>query len=182
MEADDRLLSGWGRTAPTKAKVLRPGDGAELATAIARPPLRGTIPRGLGRSYGDAAQNAGGVVVETSSLRRVLELDVETGVARVDAGMSLDELMRRSMPHGWFVPVTPGTRHVTIGGAIAADVHGKNHHLHGTFSQHVRGFDLLTADGEVRRVTPEGEPDLFWATAGGMGLTGIVLRATIQMI
>ena len=96
------------------------------------------------------------------------------------AGVSLHQLMSTMLPLGWFVPVTPGTRYVTVGGAIGADIHGKNHHSAGSFCQHVESFDLLGADGQVRTVTPEGNPELFWATAGGMGLTGIVVSATIQ--
>jgi decaprenylphospho-beta-D-ribofuranose 2-oxidase len=176
-----RLLTGWGHTAPTLAEVLDPTDDETVRAAVRDASSRGLLARGLGRSYGDAAQNGGGVVVDMTTRTRILEWDPETGLLTTEAGMSLDEIMRRLVPQGWFVPVTPGTRYVTVGGAIAADIHGKNHHVHGSFCQHVRGFDLLTADGEIRTVTPDGDPDLFWATAGGMGLTGVVLRATIQM-
>ncbi len=182
-----RLLTGWGHTAPTLAEVLDPADDEIIQAAVREAGrqgvhARGVVARGLGRSYGDAAQNGGGVVIDMTTRTRILAWDPATGLLTAEAGASLDELMRQFVPQGWFVPVTPGTRYVTIGGAIAADIHGKNHHLHGSFSQHVRSLDLLTADGEIRTVTPHGEPDLFWATAGGMGLTGIVLRATIQMI
>jgi decaprenylphospho-beta-D-ribofuranose 2-oxidase len=98
-----------------------------------------------------------------------------------EAGVSLEQLMMACLPSGWFVPVSPGTRKVTVGGAIAADVHGKNHHSSGSFARHVLSFDLLMADGDVRTVTAESDPELFWGTAGGMGLTGIVLRATVQL-
>jgi decaprenylphospho-beta-D-ribofuranose 2-oxidase len=116
-----------------------------------------------------------------TTANRVLDADLDTGLVVVEAGISLDELMNRFVPQGWFVPVTPGTRLVTVGGAIGADIHGKNHHIAGSFSQHVRWLDLLTADGSVQRVSPDTEPDLFWATAGGMGLTGVILRAQVQM-
>ena len=100
----------------------------------------------------------------------------------VDAGVNLDQLMRAALPLGLWVPVLPGTRQVTIGGAIACDIHGKNHHSAGSFGNHVRSMDLLTADGEIRQLTPDGpEAELFWATVGGNGLTGIILRATIEM-
>jgi decaprenylphospho-beta-D-ribofuranose 2-oxidase len=177
-----RMLTGWGQTAPTLAEVLDPTDDEAVRAAVRGAGGRGLLARGLGRSYGDAAQNGGGVVVDMTTRTGILAWHPETGLLTVEAGMSLDELMRQFVPQGWFVPVTPGTRYVTVGGAIAADIHGKNHHVHGSFSQHVRGFDLLTADGDVRTVTPADDPDLFWATAGGMGLTGVVLRATIQMI
>jgi decaprenylphospho-beta-D-ribofuranose 2-oxidase len=139
------------------------------------------VARGLARSYNDAAQNAGGHVLDMTTADRVLSADLETGLVDVEAGVSLDDLMNRFVPQGYFVPVTPGTRYVTVGGAIAADIHGKNHHIAGSFSQHVRWLDLLTADGQVRRVGPETDADLFWATAGGMGLTGVILRAQVQM-
>jgi decaprenylphospho-beta-D-ribofuranose 2-oxidase len=174
-------LTGWGRTAPTPA-VLVPvrGDDDARAVLAARPP-RGVLARGLARSYGDAAQNAGGRVLDMTAAARVLDADPATGEVEVEAGISLDALMTRFVPLGFFVPVTPGTRYVTVGGAIAADIHGKNHHQAGTFTQHVRWLDLLLADGTVRRVGPDDDPDLFWATAGGMGLTGVILRARLRM-
>jgi decaprenylphospho-beta-D-ribofuranose 2-oxidase len=139
------------------------------------------IARGLGRSYNNAAQSAGGVVISTARLKRILELDPATGLATCEAGVSLEQLMVAGLPAGWFVPVSPGTRQVTVGGAIAADVHGKNHHVAGSFAGHVPSFDLLLPGGELRTVTRDGDPALFWATAGGMGLTGLIVRAAVQL-
>ncbi len=178
------LLTGWGRTAPTSARLLEPTAAGELKAllrAAAPAGSRGVIARGLGRSYGDAAQNAGGSVVSALGLDRILAFDRVSGRLTAEAGMSLDALIRHALPGGWFVPVTPGTRFVTLGGALAADVHGKNHHGAGSFARHVDAFDLLLPSGEVRSLTAETEPDLFWATAGGMGLTGIVLRLTVRL-
>ena len=140
------------------------------------------IARGLGRSYGDNAQNGGGLVIDMTALDRIHSIDADTHMVDLDAGVSLDALMKAALPFGLWVPVLPGTRQVTIGGAIACDIHGKNHHSAGSFGDHVRSMDLLTADGEIRRLTPDGpETELFWATVGGNGLTGIILRATIEM-
>jgi decaprenylphospho-beta-D-ribofuranose 2-oxidase len=140
---------------------------------------RGVIARGLGRSYGDPAQNAGGLVIDMTGLSRIHSLDADGGLATVDAGISLDALMRAALPLGLWVPVLPGTRQVTVGGAIAADIHGKNHHSAGSFGNHVRSLDLITGDGSIATLVPDDE--LFWATVGGMGLTGIIVRATIAL-
>ncbi len=174
------LLTGWGRTAPSSARVVRPGDPQELAGLVGAPLDRGLIARGLGRGYGDCAQNSGGLVVDTLGLARVRAIDPEGGLVTTDAGVSLDTLMRVLLPLGWFVPVTPGTRHVTVGGAVAADIHGKNHHVDGTFCAHVCDLTLNTPTEELT-VSPENDPDLFWATAGGMGLTGVLGRVTVRM-
>ena len=174
-------LTGWGRTEPTVADVAEPTDPAQVAGLLAAAPPRGVIARGLGRSYNNAAQNDGGLVITTTGLCDVLGFDPQTGLADCAAGVSLEQLMVTGLPAGWFVPVSPGTRQVTVGGAIAADVHGKNHHVAGSFACHVPWLDLLLPDGSLRRVTPESEPRLFWATAGGMGLTGIILRAGVQL-
>jgi decaprenylphospho-beta-D-ribofuranose 2-oxidase len=179
------LLTGWGRTAATVADVSHPttADEVMLAVKAGLAEGRGVLPRGLARSYGDAALNAGGAVVELSGLNRIHSIDADAGLVTADAGVSLDTLIKHLVPLGWFVAVSPGTRYVTIGGAIASDIHGKNHHVEGTFCRHVRSMDLLLPSGEVRTLTPDGEgSDAFWATAGGMGLTGIVLRATLDLL
>ncbi|GGU82863.1 oxidoreductase [Streptomyces albospinus] len=173
-------LTGWGRTAPTAARLVRPGSAAEAVAAVRGCGPRGGIARGLGRAYGDAAQNAGGTVWDMTGLDRIRSVDAEAGVVVCEAGVSLHRLMRVLLPLGWFVPVTPGTRYVTVGGAIGADIHGKNHHVAGSFSRHVRSLELLTADGEVRTAAPGC--DLFAATCGGMGLTGVILAATVQLL
>jgi decaprenylphospho-beta-D-ribofuranose 2-oxidase len=175
-------LSGWGRTAPTVATLRTPASAPDVAAALDATGERGVLARGLGRSYGDAAQNAGGTVVDMTALTAIHSIDALNGEVTADAGVSLDKLMRVLLPLGWFVPVTPGTRYVTLGGAVAADIHGKNHHVSGSFTRHVRSLELLTADGRVRTVTPQGDPELFWATAGGMGLTGVVLSARIGLL
>ncbi len=178
---DTALLTGWGRTAPTPA-IVSPvhGDDDVLSVLNGHSP-RGVLARGLARSYGDAAQNAGGLVLDMTAADRVLDVNLGNGEVEVEAGISLDRLMNLFVPMGFFVPVTAGTRYVTVGGAIAADIHGKNHHRVGSFGAHVAWLDLLTADGQVRRVGPEEDADLFWATAGGMGLTGVILRARVRM-
>lgn len=181
MEDRRQRLAGWGRTAPTSATVRRARTVTDLREAVLEAGDRGVVARGLGRSYGDAAQNAGGLVLDMTGLGRIHAVDAETGLVDVDAGVSLDTLMRTLLPFGLWVPVLPGTRQVTVGGAIAADVHGKNHHVAGSFGNHLAWLDLLTADGEVRHLTPEADDSsLFWATVGGMGLTGVVLRAAIR--
>ncbi|MGH3781639.1 MAG: FAD-binding protein, partial [Pseudonocardiaceae bacterium] len=151
----------------------------DIQRAVRDPGSRGVIARGLGRSYGDPAQNAGGLVIDMTAYNRIHSLDADSGLAVVDAGISLDALMRAALPFGLWVPVLPGTRQVTVGGAIAADIHGKNHHSAGSFGNHVRSLELVTADGSVVTLTPDDE--LFWATVGGMGLTGVIVAATIAL-
>ncbi|MFM8411494.1 MAG: FAD-binding protein, partial [Alphaproteobacteria bacterium] len=148
---------------------------------LAKAGARGTLPRGLGRAYGDEAQNDGGDVVDLTGARRVLGFDPVRGTLRAEAGLSLDELMRLTVPRGWFPAVTPGTRYVTVGGAIAADVHGKNLHRDGSFANHVESFTLATP-GATMDVTPTSDPELFWGTAGAMGLTGVVTEATLRLL
>jgi decaprenylphospho-beta-D-ribofuranose 2-oxidase len=181
MPPDRRLLAGWGATSPTTARVIGLDDREAVATAVKSDGHRGTIARGYGRSYGDPAQNAGGVVVDGTSSVGLISIDLSTGVAVVRAGTSIDQLIRWLVPLGWFVPVTPGTRFVSVGGAIAADIHGKNHHWSGSWCRHVESFRLMVADGSVLDVDPVRTPDLFWATCGGMGLTGVIVDATIRM-
>lgn len=189
-------LTGWGRTAATTSQVLSTPDVELIVAAVkqvaehnSEAPAhlrRGVIARGLGRSYGDVAQNAGGIVVDMTALDTIHSIDAATATVDVDAGVSLDTLMRAALPYGLWVPVLPGTRQVTVGGAIGCDVHGKNHHSAGSFGDHVVSMELLVADGRVLHLTPSGssddpDGDLFWATVGGVGLTGIVLRAVLAM-
>jgi decaprenylphospho-beta-D-ribofuranose 2-oxidase len=178
-------LHGWGRATSTRAHLAEIDSVADAVSVLRKASGgRGIVPRGLGRSYGDAAQNAGGTALDLTKLNRILQVDAESEppTVTVQAGVSLDALMRALLPFGLWVPVLPGTRQVTIGGAVAADVHGKNHHTEGSFGNHVRSLDLLTADAEVRTVSPDDDSaELFWATIGGMGLTGVILGATIAL-
>ncbi|MDY7227628.1 FAD-binding oxidoreductase [Hyalangium rubrum] len=146
------------------------------------PATSGTLlPYGQGRSYGDSCLNEGGTLLTTATLDRLLGFDAATGVVRCEAGVTLDTLLRLAVPRGWFLPVTPGTKFVSVGGAIANDVHGKNHHRAGTFGRYVRRFELLRSDGSRRVCSPEENPDWYEATVGGLGLTGLILWAEVQL-
>ncbi|OYO24188.1 decaprenylphosphoryl-beta-D-ribose oxidase [Enemella dayhoffiae] len=196
LPTEARTLWGWGRTAPTTAQVLSTPDVELIASAVAQVAdanadkpshlRRGVIARGLGRSYGDVAQNSGGLVIDMTPVNRIHSIDGSTAIVDLDAGVDLETLMKAALPFGLWVPVLPGTRQVTIGGAIGNDIHGKNHHSAGSFGNHVTELSLLVADGRVLTLSPDGSPDdptadLFWATIGGMGLTGIILRAKLRM-
>ena len=183
---ETRTLSGWGRTNPVTSQVVQPSSMEQLRQLIRLSPPKSLIARGLGRSYGDAAQLADGKVIELPALNRI-ELYPGSGTVKAGAGVSLDQILRMIVPAGFFLPVTPGTRNVTVGGAIAADVHGKNHHVDGSFGNHVQRLLLVDGKGELRELTPSGrgnpkEAEFFWATIGGMGLTGVIVEATISLI
>ena len=173
-----RTLSGWGRWPRRACHVETPRSPEEAAALAASAPE--LIARGLGRSYGPPAMNPK-LTAEMSALNRIIAFDPATGVLTAEAGVSLGEIIDIYLPRGWFPTVTPGTKFVTIGGAIGSDVHGKNHHAVGSFGHHVLWLDLATADGSVLRCSAGENADLFNATLGGMGLTGIVLRAAIRL-
>lgn len=175
-------LSGWGRHPVEACAVYRPERIDELAEIVAHAPQGTLIPRGLGRSYGDAALNGAGAVVLSERLDSMLAFDPAEGILTCEAAVSLAEILETFLPRGFFFPVTPGTKFVTIGGAIAADVHGKNHHRSGSMAESVLDFQLLTSRGEVLTCSRDQNADAFWATLGGMGLTGIVLQARLRLL
>jgi FAD/FMN-containing dehydrogenase len=170
----EMLLSGWGRYPRARGRVERPEKIATLHDLV-RGPGGGTfLARGAGRSYGDAALNPEGATVLMERFDRLLAFDQEEGRLRCEAGVTFGDLIHTLVPRGWFPPVTPGTQFVTVGGALAGDIHGKNHHRDGGFSGYVHQFELLCASGETLTCSRDHNADLFWATIGGLGLTGIV--------
>ena len=142
---------------------------------------KSVLPYGLGRSYGDSCLNDGHTLVETSGLSRFIAFDKSKGLLCCEAGVTLDEILKLIVPEGWFLPTTPGTKYITLGGAIANDIHGKNHHVAGTFGCHVKAFEILRSDGQRIRCTTRSNADLFKATVGGLGLTGLITWAEIRL-
>jgi FAD/FMN-containing dehydrogenase len=172
-------VSSWGRLGSAEHEVLALSDRADLGRALAR--HTPGIAHGMGRSYGDVALNPGGRLWRTTGLDRFIGFDADSGLLRCEAGVLLRDIQRMALPQGWLLPVTPGTQMVTVGGAIANDVHGKNHHAHGAFGDHVRRLRLVRTDGESIICGPDLRPEWFAATVGGMGLTGVVAEAEIQL-
>jgi len=172
-------IFGWGRSLFSYSKIETLSRGSN---ALVYQNPRGISPRGLGRSYGDSAINSGGTALDSRALKQI-DIDPVSATAKVGAGVTFLELENESINWGFFPIVVPGTAFVTIGGAIASDIHGKSHHRIGSISEHLISIDLLTSDGLVRKLKPSGETsDLFWATVGGMGLTGMIVEAVISLM
>ena len=171
-------LHGWGGGTAARALLARPADVEATLATVQSLRRSGTIARGMGRSYGDAAQLSGGLVLDTTRLKQ-FRLEPEAGTVMAQAGATIGELLAALVPAGWVLPVVPGTQHVTVGGAIASDIHGKSHGVDGTFGSHVRALGLLTSAGELVELEPGS--DLFGATLGGMGLTGVIVWARIAL-
>jgi len=178
MKFEEIELSGFGKYPKAKCKVTRPPGIFDINELLKSDSV---IPRGLGRSYGDASLNENGVVAETALMNRFISFDESAGIVRCEAGVTYKDLLDTFVIRGWFPAVTPGTKYVTMGGAIASDVHGKNHHKVGSISSFVRSFRILAASGEIIDCSREYNSDLFWATVGGMGLTGFILECEIQL-
>lgn len=170
-------ISGWGNYPKRTSLLIRPEKIAQVKAIDDV-----TIPRGMGRSYGDAALNEGRHVTLMERLNRFIHFDSNTGLLHAEAGCTLEEILNVFVPKGWFLPVTPGTKYTTLGGCVAADVHGKNHHKNGTLSSYIHELTLVLADGSFKKCSKTQEPELFWATVGGMGLTGIITEAVIELI
>ena len=174
-------LSGWGRYPVINSYVQHPAQVSSLAEMMEASKELTILARGGGRSYGDAALNPEGLTILSGGLNRVLAFNEETGLLRCEAGVTLKEILAVFVPRGWFPAVTPGTKFVTVGGAVAFDVHGKNHHQDGSFSRYVHSLKLMLASGEVLQCSPQENSDLFWATVGGMGLTGIITEVEFAL-
>lgn len=172
-----RVGQSWGRYPAAKQIVV---DIADRHGVL--PAAEGTmLPHGNGRSYGDSCLNDGGMLLCTRHMDRYIRFDPASGQLECEAGVLLSEILDLVVPQGWFLPVTPGTKFVTVGGAIANDVHGKNHHVTGTFGRHVLNLELLRSDGSRIHCGPHAQTKWFAATVGGLGLTGFVTRATLQL-
>jgi FAD/FMN-containing dehydrogenase len=175
-------LSGWGNVIRHVSPVYRPEKLSAVREVVTgNGALSSLITRGLGRSYGDAAINQSGAVLLDTRLNRFTSFDPATGLLDCEAGVSYHDLLETFLPRGFFPPVTPGTQFVTLGGAIAADAHGKNHHRDGSIANFLESFELLTASGQTLTCSREQNPDVFWATLGGMGLTGVILTAKLRL-
>ena len=177
-----KQLTGWGRYPVNRQKCARPERRSEAVEALEDRDGDAVLPFGLGRSYGDAALIEDGRAILTRRLDRMLDFDPETGWLRVEAGVSLQEIIETFLPRGWFPPVVPGTQFVTAGGAVGCDIHGKNHHVHGSWGDHVRNLELLCASGDVVTCGPDQREELFWATVGGMGMTGMILAMDVKLM
>lgn len=174
-------LESFGRVFAGQARVL----GVDAAVALLQSGGAGPgslLAYGNGRSYGDSCLNAGGALVDMRGAGRILAFDPETGILTAEAGVFLADIIAHAARHGYFPPVVPGTQHVTLGGAIANDVHGKNHHRRGSFGAHVLSLTLLRSDGRTHVCSADSRPDLFRATIAGMGLTGLILKATVRLM
>ena len=177
-------LSGWGRTRPSSAKVFSPTRVEQIQALIGQAESASLIPRGLGRAYGDAAQLADANVLDLGAFADI-QLDHGQGIVTAGAGASFENILKKIVPAGFFLPVTPGTSQVSLGGAIAADVHGKNHHGEGSFGNHLLRIQLIDGNGQLRDLSPTGDAEnaaAFWATVGGMGLTGVITEASFKLI
>jgi FAD/FMN-containing dehydrogenase len=178
VDRNTKTIWGWGQYPRVECDVQRPERLRSVSTSI---DPSGTIARGLGRSYGDSAINAEGVVVDLTRLDRFLEFDAAEGLLRCEAGASLADILEHFAPRGFLPMITPGTKHVTVGGCIANDIHGKAHHVDGTFANCVESMEVMLASGDVVTASRQENSDLFWASFGGMGLLGIILSATIRL-
>lgn len=177
----DVSLTGWGRTARADSKAARPERQSALRAALESSNGKPVLAFGAGRSYGDAALNSGGYALLTERLDRLISFDPATGELVAEPGVTFETLMRVLLPRGWLVPVTPGTAFATLGGAVANDVHGKNQEAAGNFSDHLQWIEVLTAKGEVVRASAQENADLFAATVGGIGLTGIITALSLRL-
>ena len=171
-------ISNWGNYPVLDATVRTFSTEEEVKQLVTN--TSEMIARGLGRCYGDSALSS--TIISTEKYRRILAFNPGTGEITCESGVSLEELLEVFVPRGWFLPVTPGTKFITVGGAIASDVHGKNHHVAGSISNHIISMDVMLGDGKVETCSKNKNPDLFWCTCGGMGLSGIILRATFKMV
>lgn len=172
------LTHGWGRYPLHDAQLIQPHTTQEAVELLGQE--EAVLGRGMGRSYGDSA--LADTLISTRHLNRLHSFDMQSGLLTCAAGISLGELLDVFVPRGWFLPITPGTKFVSVGGAIASDVHGKNHHLHGCFSEYVESLELMLADGSLISCSRSDQPKLFHATCGGMGLTGLIVSATLRLL
>lgn len=178
MKFEEINLSGFGKYPKAKCRVTRPPGIFEINEILKTDSV---LARGLGRSYGDSSLNDKGVVAESILMNRFIAFDEETGILKCEAGVTYKDILDTFVLREWFPAVTPGTKYVTMGGAIASDVHGKNHHNVGSFSSFLLSFKILLASGDIMECSRTENSDLFWATVGGMGLTGFILEAEIQL-
>ena len=173
-------LLSWGRLRASPHTAIQSSTQEDLVQWMQKKRAESILAHGLGRSYGDSCLNTNEHLIYMRSLDKLISFDAKSGILTAMAGVSLAEIIEFALPRGWFLPVSPGTKFVTLGGAIANDVHGKNHHLRSSLGAHLLHFSLLRSSGEILTCDPSSE--LFQATIGGLGLTGVILQASIQLI
>ena len=180
MTTSDNEIESWGRVLKARHAVTTPAFLSDVGAGLAQS-SRPALALGCARSYGDVCLNGGNELMRMTALDRLIAVDWESGIVRAEAGLTLDALLRVAVPKGWFLPVTPGTKFVTLGGAVANDVHGKNHESAGTIGCHVRRIGLARSSGEVLELTESDNAELFRATIGGLGLTGLILWVELSL-